>query len=163
MKESRYDSGCSFPDRIGNAPNAKLAVMVALDSDTPCFYWTFDEFEDLKSEQNSQTFGGSVWKRNDIRSYAIGASLLTFDAPTDWDEGPRPVRFVRTADGLYEHRFEDTFYSGVRADTPNHVVLTGRWTEPDFGRGVFILVLPIKEAEYIPVTKTEAVPVGSYA
>jgi hypothetical protein len=137
--------------------------MVALGSEMPYFYWTFDEFEDLKSERKRQEFGGSVWKRNDIVSYAIGASDLTFDAPTDWGEGPRPVRFLRTAEGSYEHRFEDTFYSGVRADTQSHVVLTGRWTQTDYGRGVFILVLPIKEAEYIPVTNTEAVPVGSYA
>ena len=137
--------------------------MVELNGDTPCFYWTFDEFEDLKSERKRQEFGGSVWKRNDIVSYAIGASDLTFDAPTDWGEGPRPVRFLRTAEGSYEHLFEDTLYSGVRADTQSHVVLTGRWTQTDYGRGVFILVLPIKEAEYIPVTNTEAVPVGSYA
>jgi hypothetical protein len=137
--------------------------MIELDSNTPYFYWTFDDFEDLKAERNRQEFGSSVWKADAILSYAIGASYLTFDAPTDWGEGRRPVRFVLTADGLYEHRFEDTFYSGVRADTSNHVVVTGRWTEPDHGRGVFVLVLPIKQAEYIPVTKTEAVPVGSYA
>jgi hypothetical protein len=137
--------------------------MVALDSDTPHFYWTFDDFHDLKSEKDRQEFGGSVWKRNDITSYAIGGSHLTFDAPLDWGEGERPVRFARTAEGLYEHRFEDTFYSGVRADTPKHVVVTGRWSETNFGRGVFILVLPIKQAAYIPVTEAEAVPVGSYA
>jgi hypothetical protein len=145
------------------AGSAKLAVMVALDSDAPCFYWTFDDFEGLKSERNRQEFDGSVWKRNDIISYAIGTSHLTFDAPADWGEGPRPVRFLRTAEGSYEHRFENTFYSGVRADTQSHVVLTGRWTQTDYGRGVFILVLPIKQIEYIPVRKAEAVPLGSCA
>jgi len=137
--------------------------MVALDSDTPSFYWTFDEFDDLKSERNRQEFGNAVWKRNDIASYSIGASYLTFDAPADWGEGSRTVRFIRSAEGLYEHHFEGTFYSGVRADTQRHVIVTGRWMELDYGRGVFILVLPIKRAEYIPITKAEAVPVGSYA
>jgi hypothetical protein len=69
--------------------------MVALDSEMPCFYRTFDDFEDLSSERNGQEFGGFVWKRNDIISYAIGTSHLTFDAPADWGEGPRPVRFQR--------------------------------------------------------------------
>jgi hypothetical protein len=137
--------------------------MVALDTETACFYWTFDEFEDLKSERSKQAFGGSVFKRNDIRSYSIGGSHLTFEAPLDWGEDERPVRFVRTAEGLYEHRFEATFYSGVRADTPKHVVVTGRWTQTNYGRGVFVLVLPIKQAEYIPITEAEAVPLGSYA
>jgi hypothetical protein len=102
-------------------------------------------------------------KRNAIASYAIGASYLTFDAPLDWGEGHRPVRFMRTDAGCYQHRFEDTFYSGVRADTTKHVILTGRWTETNYGRGVFILVLPIKQSEYIPLTEAEAIPVGSYA
>jgi hypothetical protein len=69
--------------------------MVALDSNTPCFYWTFDDFEYLKSERKRQEFGGSVWKSNDIVSYVIGASDLTFDAPADWGEGKRPVHFLR--------------------------------------------------------------------
>jgi hypothetical protein len=137
--------------------------MVEFDNDTPFFYWTFDEFEDLKAEQAKDRFDGSVWKRNAISSYAIGASHLRFDGPADWGKGSRPVHLFRTAEGLYEHRFEDTFYSGIRADTRSIVVLTGRWTVTDYGRGVFILVLPIKKSEYIPVTKAEAVPIGSYA
>ena len=52
-----------------------------------------------------------------ILSYSIGASHLTFDSPQEWDEGSRQVSFARTANGLYEHQFEDTIYSGVRADT----------------------------------------------
>lgn len=93
--------------------------------------------------------------------YAIGALYLTFDAPEEWGEGSRPVRFVRTANGLYEHQSEYAINSGVRADTQTHVVLTGRWTETDYGRGVFILVLPIKSSEQIREPLMEAVPVRS--
>ncbi len=115
---------------------------------------------DLRLEHNKEGFGGSVWKSNSISSYAIGASYLAFDAPVDWGQGSCPVHFVRTADGLYEHQSEDTTYSGVRADTQTHVVLTGRWTEANYGRGMFILVLPIKTSEQIREPLMEAVPVG---
>ena len=134
-------------------------MMVDLDSETPYFYWTFDDFADLKLKENRESFKGSVWKRNEILSYAIGASHLSFDAPEEWGEDLRPVSFLQTADGLYEHQFETTVYSGVRADTQNHVVLTGRWTEIDYGQGVFILVLPIKKVEFIPKTAMETIPV----
>ena len=42
--------------------------MVDLDSGTPYFYWTFDEFENLKLEQKKEGFDGSVWKSNAISS-----------------------------------------------------------------------------------------------
>lgn len=150
------------PSEIGHKSRFALASP-RLRDDTPYFYWTFDDFENLRLEQNSGAFDGSVWKCNAISSYAIGASHLTFDAPAEWGEGSRPVRFVRTADGLYEHRFEDTSYSGIRADTQHHVILTDRWTETDYGRGVFILVLPIKKSEQTREPLMEAVPVGSGA
>jgi len=148
-------------ERFRPHANARLAIMVALDSDVPYFYWTFDDFADLKAERINQGFEGFVWKRNAILSYDVGASHLTFDAPEEWDEGSRHVSFGCTANGCYEHQFEDTIYSGVRADTQSHVVLTGRWTQTDYGQGVFILVLPIKKGEEIPEPLMEAVPLPS--
>src|SRR5438309_1733657 len=97
--------------------------MIALDSETPCFYWTFDDFEDLEQERTEYGFRNSVWKRNAITSYAIGESYVTFDSPEEWGEGDTPVRLDRTSDGRYEYHSEGIRYEGVRADTQSHVVL----------------------------------------
>jgi hypothetical protein len=123
--------------------------MVNLESETPCFYWTFDKLEDLNQEQIDYGFEGSVWKSDVISSYAIGESFLSFDSPEEWDAGKAPVRFHRTPDGRYEYRSEEILYDAVRAETKTHVVLTGRWMENDFGQGVFIAVFPIKQSEQI--------------
>jgi hypothetical protein len=136
--------------------------MVNLESETPYFHWTFDNFDDLSHEATDYGFEGSVWKSDVIPSYAIGEAYLTFDSPEEWGVGDAPVRFHRTPDGRYEHRSERIAYDAVRADTKTNVVLTGRWTETDFGKGVFIAVFPIKLAEEILLEDTAAVPVESH-
>jgi hypothetical protein len=84
--------------------------MAALDSEVPYFYWTLDEFDDLKVERNQQGFGGSIWKRNTITSDAIGASYLTFGPPEEWAEDISPIRIQRAADGRYEYHAEGITY-----------------------------------------------------
>ena len=136
--------------------------MVNLESETPYFHWTFDKLEDLSREQIDYGFEDSVWKSDVIPSYAIGQSFLTFDSPEEWGVGKAPVRFHRTPDGRYEHRSGGIIYDAVRADTKTHVVLTGRWTEADFGKGVFLAVFPIKQAEKVFAEDTAKMPIGSF-
>lgn len=152
--------------RNGNARNATLragAIMVNIESDTPYFHWTFDKLDDVNQSQKEYGFEGSVWKSDVILSYAIGEVYLTFDPPEEWGEGLPPVRFHRTPDGRYEHRSEGIAYDAVRADTKTHVVLTGRWTEPDFGKGVFIAVFPIKLRDELLLETVASMPVESHA
>ncbi len=133
--------------------------MVTFEGDTPYFYWTFDRLGDLEQGQNQYGFDGSVWKADMILSYEIGEGQLTFNSPAEWARGLPPVRFHRTPDGRYEHRSERLVFEAVRADTQSHVVLTGRWSETDFGTGVFIAVLPIKQSEEILLETAATVPV----
>jgi hypothetical protein len=133
--------------------------MMNLESETPYFNWTFDKFEDLDQHRNENGFENSVWKSDVIPSYAIGEAHLTFDLPEEWGEGLPPVCFHRTSDGHYEHRSEGIAYDAVRADTETHVVLTGRWTESDFGEGVFIAVFPIKLSDEILLGTVVSLPV----
>lgn len=135
--------------------------MVNLESETPYFHWTFDKIVDLDEQENGPGFEGSVWKSDMILSYDIGEAFLSFDAPEEWAVGDAPVRFHRTDDGRYEHRSEGIAYDAVRADTKTHVVLTGRWSEVDFGKGVFIAVFPIKLSEEIFLEDTAMVPIES--
>jgi hypothetical protein len=137
--------------------------MVNLESETPYFYWTFDRLGDLERGHNQYGFDGFVWKADVILSYEIGEADLTFDSPAKWAKGLPPVQFHRTPKGRHEHRSGGIIYQAVRAGTQSHIVLTGRWYETEAGKGVFIAVLPMKKAEYMPVSKMEAVPVGSYA
>jgi len=136
--------------------------MVNLESERPFFYWTFDKIEDLNAEQIECGFEGSVWKADAIPSYAVGEAFLTFDSPSEWGVGDVPVRFHRTPDGRYEHRSKGIVYDAVRATTKHHVVLTGRWTETDFGKGVFIAVFPIRQAEQMFLEDATKLPVESY-
>jgi hypothetical protein len=136
--------------------------MVNLASEIPYFHWTFDKVEDLNQQQIEYGFEGSVWKSDVIPAYAIGESFLTFDSPEEWGVGDAPVRFHRTPDGRYEHRSEGIAYDAVRADTKTHVVLTGRWTETDFGKGVFIAAFPVKQTEQILLEDTAILPVESH-
>jgi hypothetical protein len=117
--------------------------MIDFSTRQPLFYWTFDSFEDLKQERKKQGFDDSIWKRNAIASCAIGVDFVTFDSPEEWGENLPPVKFERSSDGSYQHRSEALVYEGVRADTESHVVLTGRWSEADYGKGVFIAVFPV--------------------
>jgi hypothetical protein len=91
--------------------------MVVLDSETPCFYWTFDDFEDLEHERTEYEFQDAVGKCNAIKPYAIGPSHVTCDSPEEWDQGDFPVPFDRHSDGRYEYHSEGVWYEGVRADT----------------------------------------------
>jgi hypothetical protein len=118
--------------------------MVNLESATPYFYWTYDDFDDLDQEQGEDGFEGSVWKADTIPSYSIGDAHLTLDLPEEWGGSNAPIEFHRTPDGRYEHQSEGISYDAVRADTRTHVVLTGRWNEAEFAKGVFIAVFPIK-------------------
>jgi len=132
--------------------------MVNLESDTPYFYWTFDRLGDLEQGQIQYGFDGSAWKSDVIQSYAIGEAHLTFDSPAEWADGLPPAIFNRTQQGHYEHRSGGVVYEAVRADTQTHVVLTGRWTEADVGKGVFIAVFPIKQVAKILVETAATVP-----
>lgn len=131
--------------------------MVNLESDTPYFYWTFDKFEDLEQRRSENGFEDSVWKSDVIPSYDIWETQLSFDPPEEWGVGLPPIRFHQTSDGQYEHRSEEGDYDAVRADTKTHVVLTGRWTEPDFGKGVFIAVFPISQGAEVLLEATASV------
>ena len=134
--------------------------MVNFKSDTAYFYWTFDSLGDLEQDQNEYGFDGAVWKSDLIESYAIGETQLTFCSPATWASLP-PLTFRRTPQGHYEYRSENAVYDAVRADTQTHVVLTGRWTETDLGKGVFIAVLPFKEDSPVLIETTTTVPVES--
>jgi hypothetical protein len=134
--------------------------MVNFESDTAYFYWTFDRLGDLGQGQERYGFDGSVWRSEMVQSYTIGETQLTFCSPATWASLP-PLTLRRTPQGHYEHRSEGTVYDAVRADTKGHVVLTGRWTEPDLGSGVFIAVLPIKEDSPVLIETTATVPVES--
>ena len=123
--------------------------MVNFESDMPYLYWTFDSLGDLEQGQIQYGFDGSVWKADLIRSYEIGEAHLTFDSPADWAKGLTLVTFHLTPGGRYEYRSEGVVYEAVRADTQSHVILTGRWTETDAGKGLFIAVLPIKQGAEI--------------
>lgn len=70
-----------------------------------------------------------------------------------------PIR--RTSDARYEHRSEGIIYDAVRADTKTNVVLTGKWAESDFGKGVFVAVFPIKESAEILLEAAATIPVES--
>jgi hypothetical protein len=135
------------------------AIRVNLESETPYFYWTFDKLDDLKREQPAYGFEGSVWKSDLIPSYAVGEAHVTFDSPESWGEGLQPVRFHRTSNGRYEHRSEGVAYDALRADTETHIVLTGRWTEADFGKGVFVAVFPVILTDEILLETVASVPV----
>ncbi len=135
--------------------------MVNLESETPHFYWTFDRLGDLEQGQNQYRFDGSVWKADVILSYEIGEAHLTFDSPAEWAKGLPPAQFHRTAEGRYEHRSNGVVYDAVRADTQSHVVLTGRWTETDAGKGIFIAVLPVKQGAEVFLETAATVPVES--
>ncbi len=43
-------------------------------------------------------------------------------------------------------------------DTETHIVLTGRWIEPDFGKGVFIAVFPVILTDEILLETVASVP-----
>ena len=133
--------------------------MVNLENDTPYFYWTFDRLGDLEQGQIQHGFDGSVWKADVIQSYQLGEGQVSFDSPAAWAKGLPPVRFRRMSHGRYECRSEGVVYEAVRADTQNHVVLTGRWTETEAGKGLFIAVLPIKEGVEIVLESAAMVPI----
>jgi hypothetical protein len=135
--------------------------MINLESEIPYFHWTFDKVEDLDQKQMAYGFKGSVWKSDVILSYAIGEAFLSFDSPEEWGVGDAPVRFHKTPVGRYEHRSEGIAYDAVRSDTKTHVVLTGRWTETDFGKGVFIAVFPINLTEEILLEDVANLPIES--
>ncbi len=119
--------------------------MVNLESDTPYFYWTFDEVEDSDQKRSENGFENLVWKADVIPAYDIWETELSFDPPEEWGVGLPPIRFHQTPDGQYEHRSDNSAYDAVRADTRTHVILTGRWAESNFGEGVFIAVFPVTE------------------
>jgi hypothetical protein len=119
--------------------------LVNLESETPYFYWTFNRLGDLEQSHNQYGFDGSVWKSDVISSYSTGEADLTFESSAKWADGLPPATFHRTLQGHYEHRSKGIIYDAVRADTRSHVVLTGRWSETEFGSGVFIAVLPLKQ------------------
>jgi hypothetical protein len=134
--------------------------MVNLESEIPYFYWTFDRLDDLNQDQRGCGFEGSVWKADMIPSYDIGEAQLTLESPVEWGDFSPPVSFHRTPEGRYEHHSGRVIYDAVRADTQTHVILTGRWTETDFGKGVFIAVLPVKQSAEVLLEMTTTVPVG---
>jgi hypothetical protein len=136
--------------------------MVNLESETAHFNWTFDRLGDLEQGKHHFGFDGSVWKAEAIRSYEIGEGELIFDVPAEWAKGLPPIRLHRTPQGRYEHRAGRVIYEAVRADTQTHVVLTGRWTETDAGKGVFIAVLPINEGAEIFLESAAMVPLESH-
>lgn len=136
--------------------------MVNLESEMPYFYWTFDRLGDLEQGQNQYGFDGSVWKADVILSYEIGEAHLTFDSPAKWSTGLPSVQLHRASEGRYEDRSNGLVYDALRADTQSHVVLTGRWTEKDTGKGVFIAVLPIKQSVEVFLESTATVPLESH-
>lgn len=139
----------------------RAIIMVTIESDTPYFHWTFDKLEILNHVRIECGFEGSVWKSDVNPLLRIGESSLTFESPEEWDAGNAPVRFHRTPDGRYEHRSGGIAYDAVRADTKKHVILTGRWTETDFGKGVFIAIFPIKLKEEILLEGAVKIPIES--
>lgn len=139
---------------------ARGGSMVNLESETPYFYWTFDDFDDLTQEQAEYGFEGSVWKSDLIPSYVVGEAHLTFDSPAEW--GLPSVTFRRTPGGRYEHRSDGIVYDAVRADIQTHVVLTGRWTQTGYGKGVFIAVFPVKHGVEVLLKTAATMPVESH-
>lgn len=159
---SRLTQVAADDNRCHRIRRAKLTVMVNLESETAHFNWTFDRIGDLEQGQHHYGFDGAVWKADAIRSYEIGEGELIFDVPAEWAKGLPPAQFRRTAEGRYEYRSERVIYNAVRADTLTTVTLTGRWTETDAGKGVFITVLPIKQGAEILLEAAAMVPLESH-
>ena len=135
--------------------------MIDVRNDTPVFYWTFNRLGDLEQGQGQYGFDGSVWKSDGISSYSIGEADVIFDSPAQWAEGLPPAAFRLTLQGTYEHRAKGVVYEAVRADTQTHVVLAGRWSRTEVGNGVFIAVLPLKQAVKVLLETSVAMPVTS--
>ena len=132
--------------------------MVNLESEVPYLYWTLDRLGDLEQSQNRYRFDGSVWKADMIRStlWRIPPDLRL---ASGMGQGLAACEVSAKSEGHYVHRSEGVVYDAVRADTLNHVVLTGRWTETDFGKGVFIAVFPIKEGLEILLETAATIPI----
>jgi hypothetical protein len=119
--------------------------MIRLDCERAAAWWTFDYFEDLKGERHSAGFGDAVWKESSITSYVISQVEVRFDPPDDWgDESRSTIVFRRNADGSYTASGKGYSYEALRADTPQGVILIGRWDESGIGTGVFIIAFPHK-------------------
>ena len=97
--------------------------------------------------------------RPDCVSYEITEKQLTFNSPAEWAKGLPPVRFRRRQDGRYEYRSARLVFDAMRADTQSHILLTGRWADTNAGKGVFIAILPMKQAVEIVLESTATVPV----
>ena len=114
--------------------------MVDLESDEPKYYETYDTISELDTKAKSRK--GGVWDEFDIDCCAIGSDFVAFDLLTG--DSVTPVRFEADSENRYTYRFDEGLAVGVRADTPTHVILTGKMRTEDRGKGVFIVVLPIE-------------------
>lgn len=118
--------------------------MIDLAASEALYYWTLDKFDDLEEHREEEGFEKAVWKCNDVPSYAITPDSVTFDRPETWDAGP-PVKLKLDADGLYYQSSDGLTHEGARADKATHVVMTGKWGQDGFSKGVFVAVFPVKQ------------------
>jgi hypothetical protein len=147
-----------------------LTVVVDFESEQARFWWTYDAIEQLQSNAQRHDFDGWVWKSSDLPSYSYDADSVVFPAPAGWlAEGAAPAtfRFQREEDATYSYTDEARQLRAVRADTPSHVILSGRWYRPGDGSGVFLAVLPVRprpekeELALRALVGDEDVPVGA--
>jgi len=113
--------------------------VIDLQSDLPRMWWTFDASEDLNSDY--EVFGGAVWKCNRLGDYRLGNSYIAFDWFDD-ENTMASLRLEKNDDGLFTYRDPDESYEAAKSQTVSHTLLTGRWAQTDYGRGVFIAVFP---------------------
>jgi hypothetical protein len=127
-------------------------MVVELEPDRPTMYWTFDDLG--LAEQAG--YEGEIWLDEPrITDYVITDAEIRFDWERDPDlNDQQPVSLRRSATGWYscvdkctdQGKKIECSYQGLRTDTQTHSVLTGRWTQPGLGRGVFIASFPRKAA-----------------
>ena len=120
-------------------------MAVDFESDKPVFYWTFDTQAHLKANAGRVEFLGQVWKTNLIKSYRYDNEHVAFESPQDWLDAGETVYTVRLLPdqrGMYVYVDKIQRFEAVRAESANHVVLSGRWNQADEGAGVFLAVFP---------------------
>ena len=112
--------------------------MVDFETETPTFFWAYDEPTGRKED------GDQIWWEDQLGSPVIAPDRIKYDyAPEDYGPGEGFTEMVLEEDGFYHWRDEDGFdhWYGIRVDSPTHVILTGRWLDHT-GKGVFIAVFP---------------------
>lgn len=112
-----------------------------LDTESAYIWWTFDEWDRAaQSRRDENSFGPYTLDGNRIPHFAVRSGEIAFDKPDGW-RNPSVI-VLRESDGTWAALGDGWKFEAVRADTPDAIVLTGRWSERSYGAGPFIAVFP---------------------